>query len=339
MGRGAAVSGTSCSVYSSHFSFVQILSSVVGYRDRCYAHHRLWYLSRSTYEHGCSCVSQTPERRSGQVFSTLCLCFPPFCSPLRAAAWPLVSRCNYNFPFPPQGWLLSSLLLKEPLQAFSEMQKEGSCPSLALRRRKGSPPSLSNSLNVECQSTSSANPEAPGLCGSLPLDMVLGWQEKLWVHSEVVQAVTPQTHSPHSLLSGLLEANGTRQCYLPPWCLCAPSRSPPPAMPRRKGASSQKAQGACPRPGQQGPPISSERETFCFPQLTLISSTRAFWKTHCFSQMVWFISEHFYISTWDYYPFLLWLFLNFFPSQWTNGWRNEFLVIWAFGHPHCHVWS
>lgn len=135
--------------------------------------------------------SDTPERGSGQVFSTLCLCFSPFCSPLRAAAWPLVSRCNYNFPFPPQGWFLSSLVLKEPLQAFSEMQKEGSCPSLALRRRKGSPPSLSNSLNVECQSTSSANPEAPGLCGSLPLDMVLGWQEKLRVHSEVVQAVTP----------------------------------------------------------------------------------------------------------------------------------------------------
>lgn len=42
-----------------------------------------------------------------------------------------------------------------------------------------SPPSLRNSLNVDCQSTSSADPETSGLHGSLPLDTVFGGYSKV----------------------------------------------------------------------------------------------------------------------------------------------------------------
>lgn len=206
-----------------------------------------------------------------------------FLLPTEAAARPLVSRCSTHHPFPPGGWPISSLVLKEPLHPSSEMQRDGCCSALALRGRKGSaddnsPPSLSNSLNVQhlghiqCQPRGLGNP-CPRLT-LCPWTWFLDGKKSWGCHSEIVQAVIPQDLSSSQPPLWSAGSKGHPTCYPPPSHLCGPPHSPTPRD--SQGASSQTVQAVCPSPSQQGQPVSSERQTPCFPQLPLISATGTF---------------------------------------------------------------
>lgn len=212
-----------------------------------YVHHRMTP-SRSTCERGCACTSQTCGGE--RLFTPL----PLFLLPTEAAAWPLVPRCSTHHPFPPRGWPLSSPVLKEPLHPSSEMQREGCCPALALRGRKGSaadssPPGLSNSLNVQRLGHTQCQPR--GLGNPFPRGRLSAFGRGSWMARKAGGAIqrlyrqsSPKTHLPHSLLSGLLAEKGHPTCYPPPSRLCPPPHSPPPRD--SQGASSQIVQAVLP---------------------------------------------------------------------------------------------
>lgn len=118
---------------------------------------------------------------------------------------------------------------------------------------------------------------------------------------------SPKTHLPHSRLSGLLGAKDTQPVtHLHHDSLLHPILHPP--------GISQVPLHRYFKPSALAPAskaslaVSSERQTPFFSQRSLISAARTFERPIVVPKWVLFISEHFYISPWDYYPFLLWLF-------------------------------
>lgn len=137
--------------------------------------------SQAPCEQGCLCVKPNPseERWADLLLSPALIArfllptgglMPGPCFPGAITAAP--------------SSLLSSLVPRRNLQAFSEMQREGHARPL-FSDRKGSPddsqpPSLRNSPNAECPSTSSANPETPGVPGFLLWDVGLEGIQRLY---------------------------------------------------------------------------------------------------------------------------------------------------------------
>ena len=126
--------------------------------------------------------------------------------------------------------------------------------------------------HIPCQPRGLGNPcPRVTLC---PWTWFLDGKKSWGCHSEIVQAVIPQDLSSSQPPLWSAGSKGHPTCYPPPSRLCAPPHSPTPRD--SQGASSQTVQAVCPSPSQQGQPVSSERQTPCFPQLPLISATGTF---------------------------------------------------------------